>query len=334
MAPLAVKYSTDYDFMNSTDTYVVSFAQDIAEGLSAPRKYISSKYFYDAAGDALFQKIMHLPEYYLTAAEFEIFREQSAPIIAQAGLQNGVQVIELGAGDGTKTKLLLKEMMKSGLDFTYCPIDISAHALQDLEKNLKTELREGLNLQSVTGEYFEALQSDRFSHERQKCILFLGSTIGNFDHDDGTQFISKLSEAMHPSDVLMVGFDLKKEPQVILDAYNDKAGITRAFNLNLLLRINRELGADFDIGKFSHYPLYDPELGAAKSYLVSRKAQTVYIAALDRRFTFEAGEVIFTEISRKYHHTHIQRLADAAGLRIEQSFHDSKRYFTDVLMRK
>lgn len=320
--------------MSSTDTRSISFARDIAEGLSAPRKYISSKYFYDAAGDALFQKIMHLPEYYLTAAEFEIFREQSPQIITQAALRDGVQVIELGAGDGTKTKLLLKQLMKSGLDFSYHPIDISAHALQDLEKNLKTELREGLNLQPVTGEYFEALESEGFAGERQKFLLFLGSTIGNFDGDDGTRFIGKLSRAMRGGDVLMVGFDLKKDPQVILDAYSDKAGITRAFNLNLLLRINRELGADFDIGKFSHYPMYDPELGAAKSYLVSRKAQTVYVGALDRHFEFGAGEVIFTEISRKYDRPHIEKLAAAAGLSIQQFFHDGKRYFTDVLMRK
>lgn len=320
--------------MSLTDTHVVSFARDIGEGLSAARKYISSKYFYDAAGDALFQKIMHLPEYYLTGAELEIFREQSVQILDGAALRHGVQVIELGAGDGTKTKLLLKQLMKSGLDFTYYPIDISAHALQDLEKNLNTELHEGLNLQPVTGEYFEALQSDHFLGERQKFILFLGSTIGNFDTDDGTQFIGKLARAMRTDDVLMTGFDLKKDPQVILDAYNDKAGITRAFNLNLLLRINRELGADFDIGKFSHYPLYDPELGAAKSYLVSRREQTVYIGALDRRFAFGAGEVIFTEISRKYDHPHIEKLAAAAGLHLQQSFHDSRHYFTDVLMRK
>lgn len=320
--------------MNSTQTYNAPFAEAIAEGLSAPRKYISSKYFYDAAGDALFQKIMHLPEYYLTAAEAEIFKTRSGDLLDRAGLRPGARVIELGAGDGTKTRLLLREMMRRGQDFTYYPIDISAHALQDLEQNLQTERRDGLRMESVEGEYFEALHSSRFEGDGQKFILFLGSSIGNFDHDDGTGFLQNVARSMRPGDLFLPGFDLKKDPALVLAAYNDEAGVTRAFNMNLLLRMNRELGAEFDIGKFAHYPLYDPEPGAAKSYLVSKRKQTVYIRDLDRHFEFGEGEVIFTEISRKYDLSHIESMASAGGLHIVESFFDSRHYFADVLMRR
>ena len=277
---------------------------------------------------------MHLPEYYLTAAEYEIFRTRSAEIIRDAGLQPGVQVIELGAGDGTKTKLLLREMMKTGIDFTYHPIDISGHVLEVLERNMKSELGDTLRVMPVTGDYFEALRSAHFSEKRQKFMLFLGSTIGNFDDDDGSGFIARLAGAMNPRDLLLVGFDLKKDPQVIAAAYNDSAGITRAFNMNLLLRINRELDADFDIGKFAHYPLYDPEMGAAKSYLVSKKKQTVSVGALQRTFDFGAGEVIFTEISRKYDMGDMIRFARVAGLEVQNEYRDARGYFADVSMKK
>lgn len=307
------------------------FAQDVDAGLSAEKKFIASKYFYDAAGDAIFQKIMRLPEYYLTASEFEIFQHQSADIIHSAALRDHVQLIELGAGDGTKTKLLLKEMMKQGIDFTYYPIDISEHALDDLKKNLKKELGEGLQMEPVVGEYFEALRSEHFTQGRQKFILFLGSTIGNFDEAVGGAFLKKLSGTMHAGDGLLVGFDLQKDPQVILNAYNDAAGITRSFNMNLLLRMNRELQADFDIGQFAHYPVYDPEAGAAKSYLISKKKQSVYIGALEKSFHFEAGEYIFTEISRKYRRADIEHYAQTAGFSIKKEFRDAKNYFTDVL---
>jgi len=315
----------------NTEIITGQFAQDVDAGLSAEKKFIPSKYFYDAAGDAIFQKIMRLPEYYLTASEFEIFQQQSADIIQSAALRDNVQLIELGAGDGTKTKLLLKEMMKRGIDFTYYPIDISEHALDDLKKNMKKELGEGLRMEPVVGEYFEALRSEHFSRGRQKFILFLGSTIGNFDEASGGAFLKKLGATMQAGDGLLVGFDLQKDPQVILNAYNDAAGITRSFNMNLLLRMNRELQADFDIGQFAHYPLYDPETGAAKSYLISKKRQAVYIGALDKSFHFEAGEYIYTEISRKYRRADIERYAQMARFGIKKEFRDTKNYFTDVL---
>ena len=303
--------------------------------MSAAQKYIPSSYFYDAKGDALFQKIMHLPEYYLTAAEFEILKYQSAEIIRSAAFQEPLDLIELGAGDGTKTKLLLRELMEQGVDFTYYPVDISKNALWLLEKGLRYELGLELKMEPIVGDYFDVLEAHPLKGRRnQRFTLFLGSTIGNFDRDGGNQFLYRLAESMRPKDLLMLGFDLKKDPHAIAAAYNDSQGVTRDFNLNLLQRMNTELDADFDVSAFSHYPLYDPEDGAAKSYLVSHKKQSVFVGGLGRYFDFEAGEVIFTEISRKFAEGDIEKLASYAGLKIKDSFYDSRHYFTDVLMRK
>jgi len=321
--------------MRNSTTVVSQFAEDVEKGLSAPLKSIPSKYFYDAKGDALFQKIMHLPEYYVTASEFEILKYQSPEVIRRADFKEPVQLIELGAGDGLKTKLLLKEMMDLGIDFTYYPIDISKNVLRVLEKGLKYELGLELKIVPIEGDYFEALQSEHFQgNDKQKFILFMGSTIGNFDRDSGNRFLYNLSVLMKPKDLLMVGFDLKKNPKIIADAYNDAQGITRDFNLNLLTRINTELDADFDVNSFSHYPLYDPEEGLAKSYLISNKKQSVFIGALGRFFDFDAGEYIHTEISRKFSETDIEKASSYAGLKIKDSFYDSKHYFTDVLLYK
>lgn len=321
--------------MRGTDVLISQFAEDIEKGLSAAQKYIPSKYFYDAKGDALFQRIMHLPEYYLTASEFEIFKYQSQEIIRRASFREPVQVIELGAGDGIKTKLLLKEMLELGIDFTYYPIDISKNVLWHLEKGLKYELGLELKIHPIAGDYFDALKSEQFTDKgKHKLILFLGSSIGNFDRDSSNKFLYDLAQLLQPKDLLMIGYDLKKNPKVIADAYNDSQGVTREFNLNLLTRINHELEGDFDVDAFYHYPLYDPEEGAAKSYLVSKKKQTVFIGTLSRFFYFEEGEIIFTEISRKYTETDIEKMASYAGLKIKDSFYDSKHYFTDTLMYK
>lgn len=321
--------------MRNSGILISQFAEDVEKGLSAPQKYIPSKYFYDAKGDVLFQRIMHLPEYYLTAAEFEIFKYQSQEIIRKAAFKQPVQLIELGAGDGLKTKLFLKEMMEMGIDFTYYPIDISKNVLWHLEKGLKYELGLELKIEPIVGDYFDALQSESLSDKnKQKLILFLGSSIGNFDRESGNTFLYNLAKRMNPTDMLMVGFDLKKNPKIIADAYNDSQGVTRDFNLNLLVRMNHELDADFNLDAFAHYPLYDPECGAAKSYLVSKKKQQVFIGTLGRFFSFEKGETIFTEISRKYSEEDIEKMVSYAGLKVKDNFYDSKYYFTDVLMYK
>ncbi|MDN4166435.1 L-histidine N(alpha)-methyltransferase [Cytophagales bacterium LB-30] len=308
------------------------FAEEVRKGLSAHPKYLPSRYFYDAVGDALFQQIMNMPEYYLTRSEFHVLSGQKEAI-ARAWAHSSFDLIELGAGDGYKTKVLLRHFLDKQMDFRYLPIDISANVLQILEQSLQEELPE-LRMLTIEDEYFQALSHLSNYSERPKLILFMGSNIGNFTPEEATDFMGQLSASMRQGDGLLIGFDLKKSPHQILAAYNDAGGITRNFNLNLLKRINRELGGDFALDQFEHFPIYDPELGAAKSYLVSKQEQEVYIEALDEAFAFERAESIYTEISQKFSLQDIKTMAERHGFEVKGQFFDEQRWFVDSLWIK
>ncbi|WP_108807875.1 L-histidine N(alpha)-methyltransferase [Aquimarina spinulae] len=322
--------------MNSKDQKVLvsTFEKEVCEGLTAFPKYLSSKFFYDEIGDELFQQIMALPEYYLTRAEYEIFATHKSDIIQKFDTnKEGFDLIELGAGDGKKTKVLLQELLNQNYDFTYSPIDISENAIDGLVKNLNQEMPEVM-VQGQIGEYFEVL--DRLKHisDRKKVIMVLGSNIGNLLHARAIQFLKKLYNAMHTGDLLFIGFDQKKHPQKVLDAYNDKSGVTAAFNKNVLARINKELNGNFDLDKFMHWETYDPENGTAKSYLVSKEKQTVDIDSLSLQVHFEAWESIHTEISQKYDDDIVKWLAKESGLKIVKSFSDQNNDYKDYLITK
>ncbi len=309
-----------------------AFLKDVNAGLSAPSKWLSSKYFYDELGDALFVKIMHMPEYYLTDAELEIFTGQADAMIASFGIADQpFDLIELGSGDGTKTIQLLKKLAGK-VPFTYRPVDISMYALENLKERLEKEvpLAEVITMQ---GEYFQVLE-DIGANGNTKVVLFLGSNMGNLSDKKAHAFIQKLARCFRKGDKLLLGLDLKKDPSVILSAYNDAAGITRAFNLNVLTRINRELGGNFDLEAFAHTPEYNAEAGAAESYLTSLKKQTVTIDALEKSFYFEEGERIHTEVSRKYDKETLEKIIEGSGLRVCTGFSDSRSYFTDFLLEK
>jgi len=309
-----------------------TFYHDVVQGLTAPQKYLDPKYFYDAAGDVLFQQIMQCHEYYLTGCEMEILSSQS-PQIAQA-LQlyaGSFDLVELGAGDATKSIHLLKQLLDNGVDYTYFPIDISVNVINQLQKNLPKQLP-GLQLQGLNGEYFQALQQANQLTSRKKVILFMGANIGNFNVPAARNFCQQLRQYLQPGDLLLTGFDLKKHPQVILNAYNDATGITRAFNFNLLHRINRELGGDFDTSKFEHFPTYDPGTGACKSYLISLEDQVVHIGD-STTVTFAENEALYMEISQKYSLEETDQLAALTGFKPVARFFDRKHWFTDCLWK-
>ena len=300
------------------------FARAVSEGLESEEKFLSSQYFYDVHGDRLFRAIMATPEYYLTKAEIEIFNRLGSDIIAQ--FEPGADIIELGAGDGSKTRLLLAEHLQRR-QFCYVPIDISKNSLAGLQQRM-AEWLPGLDVMPVVGEYLEAL--DRLPPRRgQRVFMFLGSNIGNFTPAQAVGFLAEIRGHMAAQDRLFIGFDLKKDPHVILAAYNDAAGHTRAFNLNLLRRINRELDGNFDLEQFEHYPSYDPQTGACKSYLVSRRRQEVFFSKLDKKIQFSAGECIYMEISQKYSLAELRELAKKSGFLVQASFTDSRSYFAD-----
>lgn len=314
-------------------TFESAFAEDTYKGLTSYPKYLLSKYIYDQRGDKLFQQIMEMPEYYLTSCEFNILKMNAGEIVNSFGSPDGFDLIELGAGDGKKTKILLKELIDKKYQFDYLPVDISQHVLDELELSLKEEMPE-VNVKVQQGTYFKTLEKLSEYNSRKKVILVLGSNIGNLLHEKAVDFLANIAKAMHPDDMLFMGFDQKKNPQTILDAYNDKAGITEAFNKNLLLRINKELGGNFDEESFLHWESYNPETGTAKSFLVSKKAQKMSIEKLGLEVKFEAWESIHTEISQKYDDEVVNWLADEAGLAVETYFNDEDNCFKNYIFRR
>lgn len=303
--------------------------EDVIAGLTASPKHLSSKYFYDAAGDKLFQELMACDEYYPTKCELEIFKDKTDDICdAIIGAGDAFDLIELGAGDAMKSSFLLTRLIEKRALFSYLPIDISENVISYLTVTLPVTLP-GLQLTGLNGEYFDMLEKAAAISNRRKVVMFLGSNIGNMQHDDAAAFCAELRNHLSEGDMLLIGFDLKKNPATILAAYNDKGGITRRFNLNLLERINRELGANFDVSKFEHYPTYDPESGACKSYLISTCQQQVKIGAATIRF--HKDEYIFMEISQKFTPEQISEMAGEAGFEQASLFYDSKKWFTDAM---
>ena len=309
-----------------------TFKKEVLEGLSKSQKTLPSKYFYDQTGDALFVKIMNMPEYYLTRSELDIFTNKTAALIDSFGVQQDTyfELIELGAGDGLKTKALLKELLAKKYNFDYFPIDISSNALNLLEENLQEEIPD-LSVKTQAGDYFEVLGSLNKS-KHPKVILFLGSNIGNMRDEQAANFLKDLSAVMQKGDKMLLGVDLKKPREIVLPAYNDKQGITAAFNLNILHRINNELGGDFNVEQFKHSPEYDEEEGIAKSYIESTADQTVTIKALDSTFHFAKNEKIHTEISRKYNDAILEKIVQKSKFEVEQKVMDSKAYFADYIL--
>ncbi|HEY5390479.1 MAG TPA: L-histidine N(alpha)-methyltransferase [Hanamia sp.] len=307
------------------------FLTEVLKGLQSEQKYLDSKYFYDKKGDELFQKIMSSEEYYLTNAEMEIFSTQQSGI-ADEVLKNSNQldVIEFGPGDATKSVHLLKELADRKAIANYFPIDISKNIIGFLNETLPKKIP-GVAIHGLAGEYFEMLSSVNKISSNKKLVLFLGANIGNFKFNEMPHFLQKLRSSLSEGDMVLIGFDLKKNPRKILAAYNDSEGYTKEFNLNLLSRINKELKGNFAEGNFEHYAMYDPSSGACKSYLISLKNQRVTINGIE--INFEKDEPVFMEISQKYSVKEINEFAQKTDFSNNADFFDSHHYFVDVILR-
>ncbi len=313
---------------------IEQFKKEVDQGLSASPKTLPSKYFYDEVGDDLFVQIMNMPEYYLTDCELEIFSKKTQELIDAFDINQNqeFEIIELGAGDGTKTKHLLKSLIDQEYNFTYIPIDISQNALDKLEK-LLYEAWPNQKVRTMQGDYFGVLESLR-EGKKKKIVLFMGSNLGNMPHDRAHDFISKLGVNLNKGDRLLLGLDIIKDRSIVLPAYNDAQGITKAFNLNLLTRMNRELNANFDLSGFDHDPEYSEETGAAKSFILSTKDQEVIITAIGKSYHFKKGERIQTEISQKYNAEILQEVTKESHFEITDKIYDSRRYFADVILER
>ena len=312
---------------------LAQFKREVVAGLSqAPQKTLPSKYFYDQRGDELFRQIMALPEYYLTRAEMDIFSNKAHELLAalQADQGQSCEIVELGAGDGTKTCELLTVMRNEGYEVDYVPIDISQHALDKLQSTFRTKLP-ALRVLPKQDDYFSALRA--LQHDgRPKIILFLGSNIGNLLDDQAADFLFQLGANLQRGDKILLGVDLIKPREIVLPAYADAQGVTREFNLNLLDRINRELAGNFVREQFDHVATYDASEGIARSYLRSKTTQRVTIAAAAAEFTFAADETIHTESSRKYNDEILGKILTTTDFTIAAKVLDSNSYFADYVL--
>ncbi len=309
-------------------------AVEILEGLQSETKYISSKFFYDAEGSRIFRKIMAMPEYYLTDCEAEIFELHKRGIVQLFCPDcRSLDLVELGAGDGAKTRILVRDLSDSGVTFRYVPVDISEEALIQLGETMQAEFRD-LEMHPRCGNYFDMIRDLSDHYQSRKVVLFLGSNLGNFNHYQRISFLRKIHASMSSDDLFFLGLDLKKDPRVIRRAYDDPHGLTRDFNLNLLWRINREMEADFDPGKFVHLPTYHPVTGIAESFLVSMADQEVHFPEAEETVRFRKWEPVFTEMSQKFDHEMIYEMASESGFSVLESFFDHRNYFVNTIWKK
>jgi len=311
---------------------VDDFAAHVRTGLAQDPKHLSSKYFYDKRGSELFRQIMDLPEYYLTKCEHEILQTQHASIRDSINADK-LNVIDLGAGDGAKTFTLLEGLRALKVDTRFCPIDISASAMAGLVGSAAKRMPQ-LKVSGVVSEYLSGLEwLAKHNDDRTSLVLLLGSNIGNFTRHGASDFLRSLSKTLNKDDVICVGFDLKKDPDVMIAAYADSQGVTAKFNTNLLQRINRELGGSFQPDKFKHYGTYNAQLGAMESHLMATEAHQVFIEKLANAYSFHAWEAIHTERSLKFDEDEIRGMALACGLEFVELLKDHKGWFVDALFR-
>lgn len=307
-----------------------SLAEVVAEGLSKPQKSLPCRLFYDADGSALFEQICTLPEYYLTRTEQSILDEFATDILGAVGSE--ISFVELGSGSSRKTRRLISAALARQSALHYTAIDISAHFLRESAAVLLTEYPR-LRVTAIAAEYNHGIDAAPASSE-PRLFLFLGSNIGNFDRPEAVAFLSRISNRMMPDDRLLVGIDLLKDRDVIERAYNDSAGVTAAFNGNILRRINTELGGDFDSRVFVHAAPFVEELARIEMRLVSARRQEVSIRALDRSYIFERGEYLHTENSHKYSLALFDQMSRLAGLRIAGVWQDTREWFAEVLLER
>lgn len=309
-----------------------TFAEDVRAGLTARPKALLPKYFYDDLGSRLFEAITALPEYYPTRTESGILRARSGEIATC--LSGPVRLVELGSGDGQKTRLLIEALIARQGALEYLPIDISEAAIEASARVLLAAYPD-LRVTAYVGEYHQALQAIRGELEEpsgRTLVLFLGSTLGNLDPEDRPALLRDIRGLLAPGEAFLLGVDLKKSEDVLIPAYDDPLGVTAAFNLNLLGRINRELGGQFDLAAFRHRALYNREAGRIEMHLESRRAQTVVIRGLGIEVSFAEGETIHTESSYKFDLAQVAALAAVTGFELARTWTDPAGWFASNLL--
>ena len=312
----------------------MSIAADVRRGLWATPKTLPPHLFYDGEGSALYERITELPEYYLTRAEREILLAHAGELVARAadGIEGPLRVIELGAGTATKTELLLRAVVERQKRCEYVPIDVSETAIQSAQRRLHVVLPE-VHVSPLVMTHEQALRSLRESAASPALVLFIGSSIGNFEDAEASVMLRGLRDALGSGTTLLLGTDLRKSPDVLLRAYDDAAGVTAEFNMNLLRRINRDLGGHFDLARFRHVARWNDAASRIEMHLESLIRQEVPIDGLGLCARFEAGETIHTESSIKYDLPRVRSLLGAGGFALDTTLYDAERRFAVHLAR-
>ncbi len=312
------------------DSAADDFARDVRSGLTAPNKSLPPRWFYDPLGSALFDAICFLPEYYVMRAEAEVLTQHAREIVDRWGSK--VRVVELGSGAARKTRILLDALSARDAEVEYVPVDVDAAMLERSGRDLLSEYPQ-LRITAICSDFARpSIPIARLPlHDGRTIVLFLGSTIGNLDPEAAIAMLRDLRSVLKPGDALFLGADLRKSAAILEPAYDDTLGVTAAFNRNLLVRMNRELGADFDLDAFAHRAFYDQVHGRIEMHLVSIGAQRVHIAALDLTVEFSDGESIHTESSYKHDASTLDALAEASGFTIYKMWTDAREWFTDAL---
>lgn len=304
-------------------------AEDVRRGLATKPKRFLPKYFYDELGSQLFEAICLLPEYYLTRAENEILSRYADEIVAE--VDGDITLIEMGSGSASKTRLIIEALLRKQRELLFIPVDISASAL-DSSSRILLQSYPQLKIEAYAGDYFAGLTELAKTKRPRTLALFLGSNISNFDPPEALKFMRALREVLQEGDAVLLGADLKKDRGILEAAYNDALGVTAAFNLNVLARINRELGGNFDLREFRHHAFYNEDLGRVEIYIESLREQTVVIKDLETEVEFHPGEQIHTENSYKYALSDIARLAAETGFTRGRTWLDSEERFSSNLL--
>ena len=318
----------------ASSDFIEEFARDVGDGLRSKPKFLLAKYFYDEAGSKLFEQITDLPEYYPTRTEATILRENTSDI--RDALEGDISLVELGSGSSTKTTILIENIMEAQKRLHYLPIDISPTILNQTARKLDARYPR-LTTIPIASEYGDGLRrATRIAVEEpevadRKLVLFLGSSIGNFEPRQAETLLDTVRDGIARDDALLIGFDLQKDKNVLEAAYDDGAGITARFNLNILTRINRELGGDFDWKLFRHRAAYNAAAGRIEMHLVSQKNQEVRIEKLEESFRLEKDEYIHTESSYKYTSPLIEGIAHSAHFEVGKMFTDDNKWFAVAL---
>jgi dimethylhistidine N-methyltransferase len=306
-----------------------NFARDVRAGLSSSPKQLFPKYLYDQLGSRLFEAICEVPEYYLTRAEHEILSTHGDDIVG--AIPDCDTLIELGSGSAEKTRQIIEALIRRHGDLLFVPIDISASALKQSSEALLGSYPE-LRIRAYAADYFQALEALPSLGPRPVLVLFLGSNIGNFEPDEALNFLGAIRRVLRPNDALLLGADLKKDRVALEAAYNDPLGVTRAFIVNELERINRELGANFDLWAFGLRSFYNESRGRVEVYLESLRSQAVEIRDLDLSLRFAAGERIHVENAYKFDLSDLNRLAAETGFSLARTWLDKENRFSSNLL--